>query len=102
MAHLQVTQLGKFLNAEFSWGRWNGDDARQLEEPLLMVVSRLSMSFIFPLVPDSHFFRWPPEFREVPWPQLIHTQVGRLWVHREGLAECWFDGYVPFTTDVST
>src|SRR5712691_1635148 len=35
-----------FLNAEFSWGRWNGDDARQLEEPLLMVISRLSMWYI--------------------------------------------------------
>jgi hypothetical protein len=52
----QVTQLGKFLNAEFSWGRWNGDDARQLEEPLLMVISRLSMWYISPFVSDSHFF----------------------------------------------
>lgn len=40
--HQGLTQLGKFLNAEFSWGRWNGDDARQLEEPLLMVISRLN------------------------------------------------------------
>jgi hypothetical protein len=39
---LKVTQMGKFINAEFSWGRWNGDDARQLEEPLLGVISRLS------------------------------------------------------------
>jgi hypothetical protein len=38
----EVTQLGKFVNAEFSWGRWNGDDARQLEEPLLMIISRMS------------------------------------------------------------
>jgi hypothetical protein len=51
-----VTQLGKFLNAEFSWGRWNGDDARQLEEPLLMVVSRLSTWDISPFVSDSQFF----------------------------------------------
>jgi len=51
-----VTQLGKFLNAEFSWGRWNGDDARQLEEPLLMVISRLSMSYISSIVSDSHLF----------------------------------------------
>jgi hypothetical protein len=39
---LKVTQQGKFINAEFSWGRWNGDDARQLEEPLLSVITRLS------------------------------------------------------------
>jgi hypothetical protein len=43
-----VTQLGKFVNAEFSWGRWNGDDARQLEEPLLMTISRMNglMNFV--------------------------------------------------------
>ena len=51
-----MTQLGKFLNAEFSWGRWNGDDARQLEEPLLMVISRLSMWYVSQFVSDSHFF----------------------------------------------
>ncbi|KAI9465778.1 hypothetical protein BJY52DRAFT_1376562 [Lactarius psammicola] len=38
----KVTQQGKFINAEFSWGRWNGDDARKLEEPLLGVISRLN------------------------------------------------------------
>lgn len=57
MVHTQVTQLGKFLNAEFSWGRWNGDDATQLEQPLLMVISRLSMWYISPFVSDSHFFK---------------------------------------------
>jgi hypothetical protein len=41
IAH-KVTQQGKFINAEFSWGRWNGDDARQLEEPLLAVILRMS------------------------------------------------------------
>ena len=38
----KVTQQGKFINAEFSWGRWNGDDARQLEEPLFVIISRMS------------------------------------------------------------
>ena len=42
----QVTQQGKFVNAEFSWGRWNGDDARKLEEPLLTVISRMSGWYI--------------------------------------------------------
>jgi Putative ER transporter, 6TM, N-terminal len=41
MVH-KVTLQGKFINAEFSWGRWNGDDARQLEEPLLSVIFRMS------------------------------------------------------------
>lgn len=40
--HQNLTQQGKFINAEFSWGRWNGDDARQLEEPLLGVISPLN------------------------------------------------------------
>ncbi|KAI9441300.1 hypothetical protein H4582DRAFT_1367483 [Lactarius indigo] len=40
--HRRLTQQGKFINAEFSWGRWNGDDARKLEEPLLGVISRLN------------------------------------------------------------
>ena len=46
-----------FLNAEFSWGRWNGDDARQLEEPLLMVISRLSMWYISLLSQIFTFFQ---------------------------------------------
>lgn len=52
----KVTQMGKFINAEFSWGRWNGDDARQLEEPLLGVISRLSGWWCSsPCFPDSDF-----------------------------------------------
>jgi len=38
----KVTLQGKFINAEFSWGRWNGDDARRLQEPLFSVISRIS------------------------------------------------------------
>ncbi len=54
----EVTQQGKFINAEFSWGRWNGDDARQLEEPLLGVISRLSRWWCLSLCfPDSDFFK---------------------------------------------
>ncbi|KAF8273497.1 hypothetical protein EI94DRAFT_1826225 [Lactarius quietus] len=45
--HQKLTQQGKFINAEFNWGRWNGDDARQLEEPLLCVISRLNGLFTF-------------------------------------------------------
>ncbi|KAI0266395.1 hypothetical protein BC834DRAFT_969434 [Gloeopeniophorella convolvens] len=43
-----LNSQGKFINAEFSWGRWNGDDAKQLEEPLMIVISRMNglISFI--------------------------------------------------------
>lgn len=55
---LKVTQQGKFINAEFSWGRWNGDDARQLEEPLLRVITRLSGWWCPSLgFPNSDFFK---------------------------------------------
>ena len=42
-----------FINLEFSLGRWNGDDVRGLEEPLLALVTRsctslLSSSFLLP------------------------------------------------------
>lgn len=30
-----------FLNLEFSWGKWNGDDIKELEKPLAGVVSRI-------------------------------------------------------------
>lgn len=55
---IKVTQQGKFINAEFSWGRWNGDDARQLEEPLLSVITRLSRWWCSSLCfPDSNCFK---------------------------------------------
>jgi len=38
----EVVLQGKFINAEFSRGRWNGDDAKRLEEPLFSVISRMS------------------------------------------------------------
>ncbi|TFY75709.1 hypothetical protein EWM64_g8302, partial [Hericium alpestre] len=37
-----VTLLSKFLNAEFSFGRWNGEDVKALEVPLTALVSRIS------------------------------------------------------------
>jgi hypothetical protein len=30
-----------FINLEFNWGRWNGDDVRSLEEPLVALVVRV-------------------------------------------------------------
>lgn len=44
----QLATQSKFLGAEFSWGRWNGEDAKGLEEPLLAVSSRINglMSFV--------------------------------------------------------
>ncbi|KAI0070747.1 hypothetical protein K474DRAFT_1631398 [Panus rudis PR-1116 ss-1] len=37
----QLTQTSNFMGVEFSWGKWNGEDVRGLEEPLLGVISRL-------------------------------------------------------------
>jgi hypothetical protein len=28
------------INLEFTWGKWNGDDVRGLEDPLMGVVTR--------------------------------------------------------------
>lgn len=36
----EVASNSKFLNLEFSWGKWSGDDVKALEEPLLGVVTR--------------------------------------------------------------
>lgn len=38
------------INLEFSWGKWNGDDVKTLEEPLLEIVVRIGVlpcSFLF-------------------------------------------------------
>ena len=48
---------GKFINAEFSCGRWNGDDAKQLGEPLRVVLFRMS-TFLHPsLLRNVIFFQ---------------------------------------------
>ena len=36
------------INLEFSWGRWNGNDAKNLGEPLRILVSRISSFYSFP------------------------------------------------------
>ena len=38
-----VETKGTFINGEFSWGRWNGDDVKALEEPLKILQARISM-----------------------------------------------------------
>jgi len=44
-----------FINLEFSWGRWNGDDIRSLEEPLMALVTRVSSLQTFArLVGEPH------------------------------------------------
>ena len=69
---LKVTQQGKFINAEFNWGRWNGDDAKQLEEALLGVISRLSRWWCSPLVYLILISsRWAFDFRQIHWPQCV-------------------------------
>ncbi|KAJ3525006.1 hypothetical protein NM688_g8467 [Phlebia brevispora] len=36
----QMVASMKFINVEFSWGKWNGNDVKALTEPLMAVVSR--------------------------------------------------------------
>ncbi|KAI0371992.1 hypothetical protein BV20DRAFT_940807 [Pilatotrama ljubarskyi] len=37
----QLVAQKQFLNLEFSWGRWNGDDVKDMLEPMQMVAIRL-------------------------------------------------------------
>ncbi|CAL1710858.1 unnamed protein product [Somion occarium] len=37
----RMTGSSKFVTLEFSYGKWNGDDVKELEEPLLAVISRI-------------------------------------------------------------
>ncbi|KAI0055431.1 hypothetical protein BV25DRAFT_1833168 [Artomyces pyxidatus] len=43
-----LTLQSKFINLEFSFGKWNGDDALTLEKPLMGIISRINglMSFL--------------------------------------------------------
>ncbi|GBE84358.1 hypothetical protein BKA93DRAFT_807068 [Sparassis latifolia] len=38
----QLSAQLKFINSEISWGKWNGDDIKALDKPMMMMVSRLS------------------------------------------------------------
>jgi hypothetical protein len=42
---LSVLTLTVHLKSEFSFGRWNGDDASRLADPLLAIISRISAYF---------------------------------------------------------
>jgi hypothetical protein len=39
MLHI-VSATSGFLTLEFSWGKWNGDDVRGLEEPMITLITR--------------------------------------------------------------
>jgi hypothetical protein len=45
MVSFSVKGLTFYLQSEFSYGRWGGDDVFGLTDPLLAVVSRLSTHF---------------------------------------------------------
>ncbi|KAJ7463697.1 hypothetical protein FB451DRAFT_1352935 [Mycena latifolia] len=38
----QLSATSGFLALEFSWGRWNGDDVRSLEEPTVALITRVA------------------------------------------------------------
>jgi hypothetical protein len=62
----KVMASSGLINLEFTWGKWNGDDVRGLEDPLMAVVSRAGKSpsssksryiiFFFPHVKRSWNF----------------------------------------------
>ncbi|KAJ7177207.1 hypothetical protein C8R46DRAFT_1188789, partial [Mycena filopes] len=37
----QVASTSGFLSLEFSWGKWNGDDVRSLEDPTVTLITRV-------------------------------------------------------------
>ncbi|KAH8119852.1 hypothetical protein DFH11DRAFT_1754336 [Phellopilus nigrolimitatus] len=44
----ELEQKSGLINAEFSWGRWNGNDAKGLEEPLRILIARMGSFYSFP------------------------------------------------------
>ncbi|KAF7972398.1 hypothetical protein HWV62_18046 [Athelia sp. TMB] len=60
----QKALMGKsgFINLEFSYGRWNGDDVRGLEEPMIALVTRVAGLQNFARIlgePSSKAFKLP-------------------------------------------
>ncbi|KAI5117073.1 hypothetical protein M0805_007950 [Coniferiporia weirii] len=49
-----LEQKGGLINVEFSWGRWNGNDARALEDPLRVLVARMGEFYSFPKLLKYH------------------------------------------------
>ncbi|EJD03603.1 uncharacterized protein FOMMEDRAFT_133035 [Fomitiporia mediterranea MF3/22] len=45
-----LKQKSALIDAEFSYGRWNGSDAKDLEEPFRIVVTRMGNFFTFPML----------------------------------------------------
>ncbi|KAL5519292.1 hypothetical protein ACEPAH_975 [Sanghuangporus vaninii] len=48
LAVQNLEQKTGLINAEFSYGRWNGSDARALEEPLRVLVARMTSFYSYP------------------------------------------------------
>ncbi|KAA1472661.1 hypothetical protein DENSPDRAFT_872334 [Dentipellis sp. KUC8613] len=53
------SQQTKFLNGEFSYGRWNGQDVKELEVPLIAVVSRINGLLSFARYAGRYAFTGP-------------------------------------------
>ncbi|KAH9849321.1 hypothetical protein C2E23DRAFT_870653 [Lenzites betulinus] len=51
----QLMGQKQFLNVEFSWGRWNGDDIKDMLEPMQIVATRLSALNGFAKVMNNPF-----------------------------------------------
>ncbi|KAJ7132494.1 hypothetical protein C8R44DRAFT_978049 [Mycena epipterygia] len=46
-AQQQITATSGLMSLEFSWGKWNGDDVRSLDEPIVAVITRTVTLFNF-------------------------------------------------------
>ncbi|KIY67696.1 hypothetical protein CYLTODRAFT_483276 [Cylindrobasidium torrendii FP15055 ss-10] len=63
---LLVMATSRFIHLEFSWGKWNGDDVLDILQPLLTLVTRISVlqSFEQVLCTSQHIFdtdQLPPD-----------------------------------------
>ncbi|CCM03466.1 uncharacterized protein FIBRA_05599 [Fibroporia radiculosa] len=91
-----------FINLEFSWGKWNGDDLKALEEPLSVVVSRLSsLQCVTRLIGQSlHISDCRASTSDTTPTQSQHTETGDAPVLRELYARQ--AGEVPFEDVLSS
>ncbi|KAI0279079.1 hypothetical protein BGY98DRAFT_916273 [Russula aff. rugulosa BPL654] len=72
-----MVTLTVHLKSEFSVGRWNGDDASRISDPLLAVVSRINGLLSF----SKHVCDQPPPpeaFSKIPTPASVSTDTHLL------------------------
>ncbi|KAJ6556814.1 hypothetical protein DFH09DRAFT_987191 [Mycena vulgaris] len=56
----QLSATSGFLTLEFSWGKWNGDDVRSLEEPTVTLITRVGCLLNFDRLAGTSRTSAPP------------------------------------------